>query len=449
MSATLLVDSRSAKADRDKIRDLQRKLYLKAKQEPTFRFYSLYDKIGSLRFLREAYRRVKANGGAPGVDGVTFEAIEEQGVETYLSALSAALQGETYCPQAVLRVYIPKANGQQRPLGIPTIKDRIVQMSCKLVIEPIFEADFETSSYGFRPRRSAKDAVSTIKSHLQSGRTQVFDADLRCYFDTIPHDKLMILMGRRISDRKTLHLIKMWLKAPIVEDGRPRGGKKNRVGTPQGGVISPLLANIYLHLVDRMVNRASGLFARLGIKIVRYADDFVLMGRKITAAALEKLTDALTRMELTLNEQKSRLVDARTEPFDFLGFTFRYDKDLFGRNQRYWNVVPSSKSCRKMRDNIRQTLRSAGHYPPEALAMELNAKLRGWIIYFSIPKVSYPQKAKRDLRFYLGQKLNRYYYRKSQRACQLYRQHAFETMVRKYNLIDPSTGIPVAPCECF
>ncbi len=443
MTSSLSVNSPSQLSDRDKIRDFQIKIYLKAKQEPDVRFHSLYDKLCSMRFLREAYRRVKAKKGGPGVDGVDFEAIEAQGVDNFLLALQHELQTKTYRPLPVKRKYVPKANGKLRPLGIPTIKDRVAQMSCKVVIEPIFEADFEATSHGSRPKRSAKDAIKQIKGHLQAGRTQVFDADLSQYFDTIPHDKMLILLGRRISDGPTLHLIKLWLKAPIVEDGKLSGGKKNRLGTPQGGVISPLLANIYLTIVDKMINRINGLFSRLGIKIVRYADDFVLMGHAIPKVVLDKLKNALSRMELNLNEDKSHQVDACQMPFDFLGFTIRYDKDRFGRNQRYWNIIPSSKSCRKGRDTIREFLRKSGHYPPDKLAKELNAKLRGWINYYTIPKVSYLQKAKRDLRCYLKKKLNRYFYRKSQRKCKLYRQHAFEKLVKKYNLIDPSKYKPV------
>ncbi len=238
----------SSNIEPDKVRTLQRKLYRKSKQEKDFRFYSVYDKVSSLPFLEEGYRRLRSNKGAGGYDGISFGDIESYGIEKYLQEIQLELKSGDYTPSPVQRVYIPKANGKKRPLGRPTIKDRIVQMSCKLVIEPIFEADFEDMSYGFRPKRSASQAVTEIKNHLKAGRTTVFDADLSSYFDTIPHGKLLSLIEKRISDHRIIKLIRMWLRSPVVEDGLfvEGSGKRNRVGTPQGGVISPLLANIFL-----------------------------------------------------------------------------------------------------------------------------------------------------------------------------------------------------------
>jgi len=240
----------------DRIRELQRKLYRKAKQEPNFRFYLLYDKVYRRDILSHAYRLVKANKGASGVDGLTFEAIEERegGAEGYLDQIAEELKRKTYRPMPVRRVNIPKPDGRQRPLGIPTIKDRVVQMAVKIVIEPIFEADFEDNSYGFRPKRDAHQAMDDVSLQLRMGKTQVIDADISKYFDTIPHGKLLALVAKRIVDKHILRLIKLWLKAPVVEEGKD--GKKrtegNPKGTPQGGVISPLLANIYLHVLDRI-----------------------------------------------------------------------------------------------------------------------------------------------------------------------------------------------------
>ena len=424
--------------DAERVQDLQRKLYRKAKQDKQFRFYVLYDKVRLPHFLREAYKRCKANNGCPGVDGISFEDVDAKGVDKLLSEIIRELEDKTYRPQAVLRVEIPKANGKVRPLGIPTIKDRVVQMVVKLVIEPIFEADFEDSSHGFRPRRSAAGAVRAIKKNLQEGKVEVFDADLSAYFDTIPHKELMHLISLRISDKNILHLIKMWLKAPVMEDGRPKGGKKNKVGTPQRGVISPLLANIYLHLLDKAVNRTGGIFQRNGVSIVRYADDYVLMAKKIPEECLEYVNHMFSRMKLKLNEEKSKLLCATEEPFDFLGHTFRYSDDLYGRPFKYWNVAPSKKSQKKVRSNIREYLKKNGHAPPQTLAKDLNALLRGWINYYTINGVTYPSKSKRNLRHYLGKKLTRYYKRKSQRKSKLYNRGAMKVLVERYGLIDPS-----------
>lgn len=424
--------------DAERVQDLQRKLYRKAKQDKKFRFYVLYDKVRLPHFLREAYRRSKAKKGRPGVDGVSFKDIETYGVDKFLSEIIKELQDRTYRPQAVLRVEIPKANGKTRPLGIPTVKDRIIQTVVKLVIEPIFEADFEDTSYGFRPHRSAAGAVREIRQNLQDGKADIFDADLSAYFDTIPHKELMHLLALRISDSNVLHLIKMWLKVPVIEDGRPKGGKKNKVGTPQGGVISPVLANVYLHLLDKAVNRTGGIFHRNGVKIARYADDFVLMARKMPEECLVYMSLMLSRMKLKLNEEKSRLLCAKDESFDFLGHTFRFTDDLHGRPVKYWNVEPSKKSQKKARSNIRDYLRKNGHKPPQILADDLNSILRGWINYFTIQGITYPNKAKRNLRHYLGKKLTRYYKRKSQRKCKLYNRGAMRVLVSNYGLIDPA-----------
>ena len=424
--------------DAERVQDFQRKLYRKAKQDKKFRFYVLYDKVRLPHFLREAYKRCKKNDGCPGVDGVSFADIEKYGVEKFISEIIVDLENKTYKPQAVLRKEIEKENGKVRPLGIPTIKDRVIQMAVKLVIEPIFEADFEENSYGFRPQRSAKDAVTEIKQNLLQGKCDVFDADLSAYFDTIPHKELMHLIALRISDKNILHLIKMWLKAPVMEDGRPKGGKKNKVGTPQGGVISPLLANIYLHLLDKAVNKVGGVFRKNGVKIVRYADDFVLMADKIPKECLKLMNWMFDKMKLELNEEKSKMVFAREKSFDFLGHTFRFSKDLYERSFKYWNVEPSVKSQKKVRENIRKYMKVNGHKAPQIVAKDINTITRGWINYYTIKGVTYPNKAKRDLRYYLWKKLTRFYKRKSQRKCKLSNQGAFKVLVNKYGLIDPT-----------
>jgi len=389
-------------------------------------------------FLREAYKRCKANNGMGGVDGIEFADIEANGVDKFISGIIEELEKKTYKPQAVLRVLIPKANGKSRPLGIPTIKDRVIQMAVKLVSEPIFEADFEESSYGFRPCRSSANAVKEIRKNLQAGKREVFDADLSAYFDTIPHKELMHLIALRISDKNILHLIKMWLKVTVMEDGNPKGGKKTKTGTPQGGVISPLLANIYLHLFDKAVNRVGSIFKQSGVKIVRYADDFVLMARKIPKECLEKMNQMFGKMKLKLNEEKSKMVKAYEESFDFLGHTFCYSRDLYGCSGKYLNIEPSKKSQKKVKIKISEYLKNSGHKPPRLVAKELNAITRGWINYFTIKKVTYPAKSKRNLRYYLSMKLKRYYQRKSQRKCKLYNHGAFKVLVGKYGLIDPT-----------
>lgn len=372
----------------DSIRTLQRKLYRKAKQEPACRFHALYDKVCRADILSHAYNLVRANKGSAGIDGVTFEDIEAgEGVSAFMAELEEALKSKTYRPDPVKRVMIPKGNGAYRPLGIPTIRDRVAQMAAKLVIEPIFEADFCDTSYGFRPKRSAHDAVDDVAHTLNRGYTEVIDADLSKYFDTIPHAKLMVMVAERISDGSMLHLIKMWLAAPVMEEdkaGTKRhigGGKGNREGTPQGGVISPLLANIYLHLVDRIWKRQQ-LQRRLGARIVRYADDIVILCRKGTEGPMAVLQELLGRMDLQLNETKTRVVDARQEMFSFLGFEIGMWKSRSTGNS-YAHVQPSKKSLQAIKSRItgmtgrRRTLVSL-----EELVKEVNASVRGWVGYF-------------------------------------------------------------------
>lgn len=373
----------------ENIRTLQRKLYRKAKQEPACRFHALYDKVYRADILSHAYALVRANKGSAGVAGVTIAAIEEgEGVAAFIAELEEALRNKTYKPDAVRRVMIPKSDGSQRPLGIPTIRDRVAQMATKLVIEPIFEADFCATSYGFRPRKSAHDAVDDVAYGLNTGYTEVIDADLSKYFDTIPHANLLAVVAERVCDGAILHLIKMWLKAPVMEvdrDGTRRnvgGGKGNRKGTPQGGVISPLLANLYLHILDRIWERHN-LQARLGARIVRYADDIVILCRKGKAdGAMAMLRKILERLQLTLNEVKTKVVDAHAERFAFLGFTI-----WLGRGRKtgnlYPHVQPSKKAEQKVKDRITElTTRGRTIMPLEWVVNEVNTMLRGWVGYF-------------------------------------------------------------------
>ncbi|MGZ8160402.1 MAG: group II intron reverse transcriptase/maturase [Methylobacter sp.] len=372
----------------DEIRTLQRKLYIKAKQEPAYRFYALYDKVWRADILMFAYRLVRANKGSPGVDGVNFEDIEQKiGIDRFLSELAQDLKDKTYHPSPVRRVMIPKADGSQRPLGIPTIRDRVAQMAVKLIIEPIFEADFCPNSYGFRPKKSAHDAVDEIAEALHQGYTQVIDADLSKYFDSIPHAKLLAVVAERIVDGAILHLVKLWLKAPVIEedkDGTKKnvgGGKANSKGTPQGGVISPLLSNCYLHLLDRIWEKHH-LRWKLKARIVRYADDFVVLCAGAVDAPLATVRHVLDRLDLELNETKTRMVDARQESFNFLGFAIRVSKGLKS-GKSYPHVCPAPKSLAKIKDRMTQlTARERTPIPLEDIVGSMNASLRGWSGYF-------------------------------------------------------------------
>ena len=370
------------------IRTLQRKLYAKAKQEPAYRFYALYDKTYRADILSHAWRLVWANGGSPGIDGISFEAIERgEGVEGFLRELARDLQEKTYRAQPVRRVMIPKADGSQRPLGIPTIRDRVAQMAVKLVIEPIFEADFCDHSYGFRPKRSAFDAVDDIANALWAGHTQVIDADLSKYFDSIPHAKLLAVVAERIVDGGILALIKQWLKAPVIgedEDGKQKtvgGGKASSVGTPQGGVISPLLPNLYLHLLDRIWERHR-LKDKLGAHIVRYADDFVVLCKRGVEEPLTVIRHVLERLGLTLNETKTHIVDAKETGFNFLGFTIQMSRGAKS-GKSYPNVRPTDKAVEKIKARLTElTQRKLTCIPLEDVVKNVNRSLKGWANYF-------------------------------------------------------------------
>lgn len=369
-----------------KIRELQRKLYTKAKHEPTYRFYLLYDKVCRRDILEHAYEVAKANRGAPGVDGESFEKIEENGKGRWLTEIEEALKEKTYKPQAVRRVMIPKAGGGERPLGIPTIKDRVVQTAVKIVIEPIFEAGLEDNTYGYRPKRSAVDAVKEVHGALCAGYTDVMDADLSKYFDTIPHAELLQTVAKRVVDKHILHLIKMWLKVPIEgrdERGNTKmtGGRKTEKGTPQGGVISPLLANIY---INRMLRtwRERGVGEQLQAKIVSYADDFVVMSRGKAQACKQWVGWAIDNLGLTLNEEKTKLKDGKREKFDFLGYSFGptwYRKD----GHWYLSAQPSRKSQARLKEKLRQVLHPGNVSPIEEVADRVNSILHGWSKYFS------------------------------------------------------------------
>ena len=370
----------------DKIRTLQRKLYLKAKAEPNYRFYLLYDKVHRVDILRHAYDLARANRGAPGVDGMDFAAIEAAGLENWLDGIETELRTKTYQPQPVRRVMIPKPGGGERPLGIPTIRDRVVQTAVKLVLEPIFEADLEPTAYGYRPGRSGIDAVKAVHRLLCQGFTDVVDADLSKYFDTIPHDELLRSVAARIVDRHVLRLIKVWLKAPVEEtdpDGRRRmsGGKQSTCGTPQGGVISPLLANRYINrFLRHWRNQGRGEAYRA--HVVNYADDFVILSRGHAEEALAWTRQVMTRLGLTVNETKTALRNARQEHFDFLGYSFGphyYRKD----GHWYLGASPSQKSVQRLKTRVAEITVPSNVAPWDDVRTRLNNLLRGWATYFS------------------------------------------------------------------
>jgi RNA-directed DNA polymerase len=370
----------------DNIRTLQRKLYLKAKAEPGFRFYLLYDKVYRADILRHAYDLARANNGAPGVDGVDFAAIEAGGLENWLTGIEKELRSKTYQPQPVRRVMIPKPGGGERLLGIPTIRDRVVQTAAKLVLEPIFEADLEPSAYGYRPGRSGNDAVKEVHRLLCQGFTDVVDADLSKYFDTIPHDQMLASVAARIVDRRVLRLIKLWLKTPVEAtdaDGRRHisGGKASTCGTPQGGVISPLLANRYMNRFLRHW-RNQGRGEAFRAHVVNYADDFVILSRGHAEEALAWTRRVVTKLGLTVNETKTALRDARQEHFDFLGYSFgphHYRKD----GHWYLGASPSRKSVQRPKTRVEEILVPANVAPWDEVRTRLNHALRGWASYFS------------------------------------------------------------------
>lgn len=416
---------------------LRQKLGKKAQKEPQFRFYSLYAHIFHIETLRTAWYLIRKNGQTPGVDGLTYDDIDsvegikdgitasilrEEKVEIYLKGVQEELKSKTYKAMAVRRVYIPKPDGRRRPLGIPTIKDRLVQMATLLIIEPIFEKDFMDCSYGFRPNKSAHDALREITKELKNGRTAVYDADLKGYFDSIPHDQLMQCVRMRITDGAVLKLIESWLKSPIIEKEKDDNGKwnikvtKSLKGTPQGGVISPLLANIYLHWFDKRFHAKDGPRHFANARLVRYADDFVIMaryiGQKIESSVKYLIEDWL---KLEINKEKTQIITLSEigDSVDFLGYTFRVDKDLYDGTKTYIRIEPKKKSIEKARDKVRElTSRSRSHVPMDKFIGHINSFLNGWSCYF---KLGHPKRVFRTMDWYVDSKVTKHLNRRSQR----------------------------------
>lgn len=409
----------------EKLVTLRQKLYEKAKREPTFRFYTLYGLIARLDVLEAAWDLVAENDGAPGVDGVTIQQIETApgGVATLVATLRQELLTKQYTAQAVRRAFILKDNGKQRPLGIPTVRDRVVQAAARLILEPIFEADFRDASFGYRPGRKAHEALGAIARNVREGYTEIYDADLQAYFDTIPHDKLMKCVERRVADGAVLRLLHQWLVAPVEErdeNGRPKRSRPTKgTGTPQGGVISPLLANLYLHWMDEPFHRARGPGSWANARLIRYADDFVVMAKELgprIPAWIETTVEGW--LGLTINREKTRIVrltSKQGESLTFLSYTFRYDWDLFGRGTRYFTAVPSTKAVARMKEELRELISSRHNYEPLPLLIgQVNRKLRGWQNYFHF---GHPRGAYRVLNAFVVNRLTHHLQHRSQRPC--------------------------------
>jgi len=406
----------------NKVQEFQRKLYLKAKAQTNFRFYALYDKIYQMNVLKHSWQKVRSNHGSAGIDELSFEDIEKAGVDEFLKTIQQELKTKEYRPQPAKRVYIPKSDGKQRPLSIPTIKDRVVQMALKIIIEPIFEADFEDNSYGYRPKRSAQQSAEEIRKYLNYGLTNVIDADLEDCFGTIPHRELLDMIARRVVDGKVLHLIKLFLKAGVMEQGEVKTDEK---GTPQGGVISPLLANIYLDQMDKGWKPLSK-YARL----IRYADDLVIITKYNAGKLLSKLQELTAGLKLKLNTNKTRIVNADEESFDFVGFSFRKALNL-KKTKKVAYFYPSSKALKTIRAKVRKITNPKRPIKVEQVVKELNPAIRGWVNYFRTGNSS---KQFDKIRLYVRDKVRKFMMRRRNKSGYGYKKYPDEYLYNKLGL---------------
>ncbi len=400
----------------DTVQELQQKLYHKAKSNADFRFYALYDKLYRKDVLRKAWEKVKANKGAEGIDAVSFEDIEQEGIESFLQNIEVELREKIYCPQPLKRVYIPKPDGRLRPLSIPTIKDRVVQSALRIIVEPIFEADFEDCSYGFRANHSAQQAALEVRKLLNWGYTEIVETDIEDCFGSIPHRDLLNMIAKRIVDGKILWLVKLILKAGVAtEDNRI---SKDTKGTPQGGAVSPLLANIYLNNIDKGWKPISKT-----AHLIRYADDLLILSRYKVDGYKIKLEQMVSKLKLRLKPQKTRILDANQEGFDFLGFRFvrRISKKT---NKLTTYYFPTPKAVKAIRQRIKQVVNYKRPQKAEIIAKELAPILRGWVNYFRIANSS---KTFGKVRYYIVQRMRKFICRRGHRS-----GYGFKSYPEKY-----------------